>query len=284
MRYSAEERLDDLLAIGNAKSHSELQHHLALRPPAATDLEPSVPVSVFRTVHEAGPDGAIDTFVLMATDSRWKPIAHELIVALVDTDLLSGDDLDLVAEAFVAGDRWVYWECPDEWFSDEITIELPGWLDDDLDDPDDPDGSGAADEPPGEDDGPTLARRDLPRGARRWAADRLVRQEPGRWAALLARARELPSKVGAPILLGLMDAASCLPDDAARFIDRRAAESGDVAVRLAALRRLASYDAEAALALGLADRNGRVRAWARSETDPTGPVPSEPDEVQGSLF
>ena len=67
-------------------------------------------------------------------------------------------------------------------------------------------------------------------------------------------AGESPAKVAAGILFGLLDAADALGDSVAEVIEHAAMAAGNVGVRLAALRRLAGRDPEA--------------ARARAETDP----------------
>lgn len=268
VRFSAEEHLHDLMAIVGARSHAELQRLLVMHPPALRGPDTLVGIGAFRKVHAAGADGAIQSFILMATDPRWSSIAHDLIRDLIATQLLDDDELDLVAEAIIRADRWLYWACPDEWFDDEATIEIspPGRGDD---------GDDEGDVDPTDEPAPTLVRRDIPRGTRRWAAERLIRRDVVAWAAVLSRVDDLPANQGAPILLGLLDAADHLPAPAARLVDARGADSGDVVVRLAALRRIASYDVDEALRRGSADSNRRVRDWASAA------ALSEPPEPTG---
>jgi hypothetical protein len=83
--------------------------------------------------------------------------------------------------------------------------------DTDSDTPDELSAAGASDRP-------VVAAREIRPPLRRWAAERLVRADPGMWGAMVARARELDSKNGPAVLRGVLDAIETLPEPARKLI------------------------------------------------------------------
>ena len=63
-----------------------------------------------------------------------------------------------------------------------------------------------------------LSAREIRPPLRRWAAERLVRADPGIWGAMVVRARELDSKNGAAVTRGVLDAIDTLPEPARKLI------------------------------------------------------------------
>ncbi len=88
------------------------------------------------------------TALLIVTDQRWRNATGRLIRQIDESGLISPDDLDILAQTFLAADRHVYWEIPGEWFDGPATaIGLgPQPVDDDPDDDGEeaPDTSGLA--------------------------------------------------------------------------------------------------------------------------------------------
>lgn len=175
-----EARLEDMTALGTAASPDELHRALMLRPPAAFEREHSVPLNYFVRAHERGPAAAVTTAMLLVTDPRWVPVAQRLMRAIAATGIVSDDDLDLLAEVFVVAGPQVYWACPDGWLDGpRVVIDF-----DDGPTPISVDGTSTEDDHP-----PTVVARAVPGGARRWAAEYMIRRTPERWAQLRNRAR-----------------------------------------------------------------------------------------------
>ncbi len=138
--------------------------------------------------------------------------------------------------------------------------------------------------------GSTLVRRDLPPPLRRWAAARMVRQEPSSWGAVFARTRELDPRSAAAIMNGLLDVVDMIPMPAQDLLVRAGLDSSDHAVRRVGLGLVAARDGSAAAyARAIRDPNARIRAWAQAgvETQPAGssdkrPNPRGPREVVGT--
>ncbi|MGE0732807.1 MAG: hypothetical protein AB7Q92_32590 [Acidimicrobiia bacterium] len=194
----------------------------------------------------------------------------DLMDAFAATGVVDDEVLDLLAQAFVQADEHVWWRCPDDWFDGELVIELG----------DDAAAgkSSAAEEPAG--GGPTVVRRRVPPAVRRWAVRRLVAQQPSRWGPVLQLATAAPTKVAAPILLGLLDGEASLTAAAADLVREAAIASSDATVRMAGLRHLAASDRDAAVARAAArSRIGRCRTgWFDHAL---GLHPSEPSEHGG---
>lgn len=256
-RRDVEARAADLSSLGSAHEAGELHRALVLGPPAAYEREPTMPLHYFTRVHEHNPEGAATTAVLLVTDPRWVPASQPLMRAVADTGILSEQDLDLLAQTFVAAGPNVYWECPSDWFSGpEIVIAGEDKVVHDSDE----DTAGGA-EIDDDDDGRTVVARAVPAGARRWAAALLVRRAPASWGQLLVRARSLGGPDGGAILRGVLDAIDDLPVAAARLIRDEALQSSRHDVRLPAIQLLAEEDLEAARERAATDPSQKVRQW-----------------------
>ena len=284
-----EARLEDMTALGTAASPDELHRALMLRPPAAFEREHSVPLNYFVRAHERGPAAAVTTAMLLVTDPRWVPVAQRLMRAIAATGIVSDDDLDLLAEVFVVAGPQVYWACPDGWLDGpRVVIDF-----DDGPTPISVDGTSTEDDHP-----PTVVARAVPGGARRWAAEYMIRRTPERWAQLRNRARELAGQNGGYVLRGLLDAVDVLPRATARGLREEALRSGRAEVRLAALQLLAAEDVETARVRASRDPSQNVRRWGAQLRAPSdrvervadiGPPPGQaatgrPDRHQATLF
>lgn len=295
-RRDVEARLDDLAALTSARDAGELHRALVLGPPAAYERQPTLPLHSFRTVHEHSREGSVVTALLLITDPRWVPASGPLISRLESTGLITDEELDLLAQTFLAAGPHVYWACPDDWFGGpEIVISL----DDQPIEADRPPIEAIEfAETPSEDDHGALVARAVPSGARRWAAERALRSAPFAWGQILRRARDAGSQAGAAIMQGLLDAIDTLPPAAVDLIQTRALAWGRADVRHAALHLLAETDPDAAHALGAQDANDTIRKWAagcsRARSGPCvdeatrPPLPSDTDTgapaVQPALF
>jgi hypothetical protein len=104
---------------------------------------------------------------------------------------------------------------------------------------------------------------------RRWAAARLVTNDPSAWQALLHTARAEPSRDGAALAAGVMDVAAVIPVEERMRAIEDGLNWGSGIVRLAALPGLASLVGEhAALQRAQDDRNDKVRRWSPSSAHP----------------
>jgi len=167
---------------------------------------------VFHKFHAHDRDGAVTTAALLATDPRWRSGAGRLMSQIADSGLVPGDELDLLAETFVAAGPQVYWQVPEDWFTGpEIVIDFG--TGDDPGDAESVDG-----EMPEDDDRPVVVGRQVVAPLRRWAAARLLRSAPSRWPVLVARAKELDSKSAPAIMRGLIDAAEVVPHETRRVL------------------------------------------------------------------
>lgn len=229
MRYGPEARMADLGILLAAADADELHRALVLSVPACQEREPTLAVALFRSIHERAGDGAAVTAMLLMTDARWSAAARPVATRLEETGLVPGDELDLLARAFVAADDAVYWSCPADWFDGpEIVVTFD---DDDID--------GDEEEQPVDDREVVVARR-VTTGLRRWAAARLVRSEPSTWGELLGLARSVGGARGGAVMLGLLDERTILTHPAARLIETAALQWSRRDVRAAASRRVTS--------------------------------------------
>ncbi len=251
-------RIEDLAALGSAREATDLHKALVLGPPAAYEREPTMPLRYFTQVHERSPEGAATTAMLLVTDPRWVPASQPLMRAVSASGILSDEDLDLLAQAFVAAGPRVYWECPNDWFGGPAILIA---LDDEPRGIDGDEEIAHGAEIDEEDDARTLVTRAVPPGARRWAADRLVRRAPSTWVQLRARATSLGGPGGGAVLRGVLDAIDVLPIAAARLLRDEALQSSRGDVRLAAMQLLADEDLDAARDRAAFDPSQKVRQW-----------------------
>jgi hypothetical protein len=127
-----------------------------------------------------------------------------------ESGLVPDDQLDLLAQTFLAAGPQLYWEAPGEWFTGPAIVL----------DPDDP---GAVeviedDEPGDPGDGPVVFAREVRPPLRRWAAVRVVHSDPRCWGAVVQRARQVHPRGGAAIMHGLLDSIGLLTPSARDFV------------------------------------------------------------------
>lgn len=116
---------------------------------------------------------------------------------------------------------------------------------------------------------------------RRWAAARLVNNDGSAWRSLLDQATAEPSRDGAALAAGVMDAAKAIPLDQQLTATEEGLVWGSGIVRLAALPALARVVGdEAAIRRAQDDPNVKVRRWSPGSVD-TGKNPA-PDTERAS--
>jgi len=190
--------LDDLVALHTADEAGELHRRLlCFGSGGGNKADAFEPWCLFQKVHADEPEGAVATALLLLTDRRWCNATGRLVRRIEESGLVPEEQLDLLAQTFLAAGAQVYWEAPGDWF-DGPAIVL------------DADGDGAVEvlegeEPDEPDAGPVVFAREIRPPLRRWAAGRAVRSDPARWGALVQRARQVEPRGGAAIVHGLVD-------------------------------------------------------------------------------
>lgn len=204
--------LDDLVALHTAEDAGELHRLLLCHGDAVGNKSDAFePWCLLHRFHADEPDGAAVTALLLLTDRRWRNATWRLVRRIEDSGFVPDDQLDLLAQTFLAAGPQVYWEAPGDWFDDGPAIVL---------DPDSRDVVDVVDvEDLGEpDDVPVVFAREIRPPLRRWAAARAVRSDPGCWGALVQRAREVDPRAGAAIMFGLIDGIDVVAPAARGFL------------------------------------------------------------------
>lgn len=203
------------------------------------------PYVLFRRFHAEEPAGAVVTAALLCTDHRWRTASHHLIARIIDSGLLAAADELQLAEWFIAPTLGVELEA----------VEIAS-----VDEPVDL-GASSVTVPVGDPDVSVVERSIWP-PLRRWAAARMVAQDPRCWRSLLDAASALPSRDGAALAAGVMDATTHLPSAERAEAIAAGLASGSGTVRLAALPALAELEGtNHALARAAGDPSAKVRAW-----------------------
>ena len=142
--------LHELAAFFGAASPHEFHRMLVTLPPVPGNTgDTFLPWCLFHKFHEGQPDGAATTAMLLVTDRRWRTATGRLIGRIAESGLVPAEDLDLLAQTFLAAGRCVYWEVPAEWFDGpEIVIE---GADTEPDEPDEVSAAEASDRTSGRD-------------------------------------------------------------------------------------------------------------------------------------
>jgi len=202
--------LDDFVALHTADDASELHRRLLCFGDGGDNKADAFePWCLFHKFHADEPAGAVVTALLLLTDRRWRNATGRLVRRIEESGLVPDDQLDLLAQTFLAAGAQVYWEAPRDWF-DGLAIVL---------DADGPDDAEMEDEEPGDpDDGPVVFAREVRSPLRRWAAGRAVRSDPCCWGALVQRARQVDPRGGAAIIHGLVDSIDLLAPAARGFV------------------------------------------------------------------
>ncbi|MGH2513725.1 MAG: hypothetical protein ACRDGQ_13700, partial [Candidatus Limnocylindrales bacterium] len=227
------DRLEDLIGLHGATNAEELWRAL-IAPPAALAGHPFEAIGLFRQHHGNGEPDALTTALLLCTDRRWEPYTGRLVAGLVDTGILDEANRGELVECFLWSDVYRV-EYPIGWFGTRLVVVDPNPA------------AGSAPEIV-EVDPVTLVpvERHIAPPLRRWAAAAALRRDPGTFAAVIRRARELDPRAGAAAMSGALDAVDALGQAGAR----RAIEFGLVwprgSVRIQAIDLLADVDPEAA--------------------------------------
>jgi hypothetical protein len=257
----------EFVELWSAPTADALHRVLVLHQPIRRSADVYEPFALLEKHHDAEPASSVVTATLLLTDRRWRKGVGQLVRRIADaTTILDQEQLDLLAHAFLAADEALYWQVPDDWFSDDdIIIDLGAITlepdDEDADEDRDPVAPG-----------PTVARREVAPPLRRWAAARAASREPAVWATLFARTRELDARSAAAVMSGLLDVIDALEPPVQELLIRKATRWPDQAVRRAGLALVADRDGpEMAVKLAANDPNARVREWAKSlrSTSPT---------------
>jgi hypothetical protein len=247
---------DTFLDLHSASTVDELWSTLLAWHGIRSSTQWEEPFILFRRFHAENPEGAVVTAALLCTDQRWRKASHHLVVRLVESGVLTDADQHQLAEWFVEASLGIH-------LAAEV-IDVPEVVRDTEPHRRD------AEEPRRPDDGAEIVvvSRDIWPPLRRWAAARLVREDPSRWRALLDSTTDLSSSDAAALAAGVMDAAQNIPNDERVLAVAAGLDSGSGIVRLAALPALAALEgADTALTRAAADPSAKVRAWT-----PTAPA------------
>jgi hypothetical protein len=261
--------LGELVSLWTAASADALHRVLVLHPSGRESADAFEPIALLTKHHDTEPGTSVATATLLLTDRRWRGGVGQLVRGIAESGLLTPEQLDGLALAFLAADRYVYWPVPDAWFPAESVALVVG--DDVGEDADEVAVS----------EGPAVAARDVAPPLRRWAAARLVAREPASWPRLLARAQDLDARHGAAVVTGMFDSIGVMPADAQTWLVTKGTTWRHQSVRRAALEVVAARDgAHVAAQLAHADPNAKIRAWAAtlgaSKPGAPGPEVDEP--------
>jgi hypothetical protein len=250
--------------LWSAETSDDLRRVLVLYSPMRSSADAFEPYALLSKHHDIDPSSTAVTAMLMATDIRWRGGAGSLIRRIEQSGMVDDGALDLLAEAFLAAGDALFWEVPDEWFGAEIVIAI-GEADQEL-----------VEGEEGDDERPTVARREVYPPLRRWAAGRLVGREPERWGDVYKRAGDLNARAAAATVSGLLDVIDSLPTATQDYLIDNAVRWPEHSVRRQGIGLVAERKGpEAAHAIAAGDPSAGVRAWAPSLLDPPQP-PKEP--------
>ena len=195
--------LEDLVALHTSDDAGELHRRLlCFGAGGGNKSDAFEPWCLFHHVHAEEPDGAVVTALLLLTDGRWRNATGRLVRQIEESGLVPDDQLDLLAQTFLAAGPQLYWEAPGDWFTGPAFMldpDVPGAIEV-LED----------DEPGDPEDGPVVFAREVRPPLRRWAAVRVVGSDPSCWGAVVQRARQVDPRGGAAIIHGLLDSIGLL--------------------------------------------------------------------------
>ena len=243
--------LDELVSLWTAATADALHRVLVLHPYARGSADAFEPIALLTKHHATEPGTSVATASLLLTDRRWRGGVGQLVLGIADSGLLTDEQLDALALAFLAADRYMYWPVPDAWFTAEsVALVISDDVGEDADEV-------AVSE------GPAVAARDVAPPVRRWAAARLVAQDPAAWAQVLARAQDLDARHGAAVVAGMFESIEHMPAAAQAWLVTKGTTWPHQSVRRAALKVVAARDgADVAFQLAHADPNAKIRDWA----------------------
>ncbi len=243
--YDADDpALDELAGAGDREGLCRLLLHSAWGWGSSTRHEEAV--GLLRDLPSEASVPNVLVALLLCTCRRWDRVTAKLIAGIEQGGVLSGPDLDELAESLL---------------SDKVTIVFPlawiseRWVEFDI--------AGGPSRTVEVDKSATAQdERRVEPPLRRWGAARLLRNDPAQLGDLLARADSLPPRHRDALLHGLLDSFDGLDTDQRRLLVRRALGSGIARVRRAALDRLCELDGPTvAQRRARSDPDRTVRAW-----------------------
>jgi len=102
--------LDELVALHTADAPDELHRRLLCFPDGGGNKADAFePWCLLRQFHKDESEGAVVTALLLLTDRRWRNATGRLVRRIEESDLVPDDDLDLLAQTFLAAESQVYW-------------------------------------------------------------------------------------------------------------------------------------------------------------------------------
>jgi hypothetical protein len=219
--------LEEMFVLSDAGTVDEFHRRLVLFPPVGRSRADAFePACLFRHYHGIEERGAATTALLLVSDGRWRNATGRIMETIATSGLIGDEHLDLLAQSFLAAGRCLYWQAPEGWFDDSVEVVLEDRTDSG------PPGAVAASAVT--DDRPVVVPREIRPPLRRWAAARLVRQDPAIWGSVLKRTGELDARSAAAVMRGLLDAIGSLPEPVQSLLRRRAADWPQRDVRAAA--------------------------------------------------
>lgn len=124
-RVDPEDGMREVFDLWSAETAEDLHRVLVLYPPIRGSFDAFEPFCLLQKHHETEPETSAVTAVLLLTDGRWRGGVGALARRIGESGLLGDEQLDLLARTFLLADDAVYWQVPDEWFSEEgIIIDL----------------------------------------------------------------------------------------------------------------------------------------------------------------
>jgi hypothetical protein len=266
----------DFVDRWSAPTADALHRILVLQGAEDRSADSFEPFALLGKHHEIEPETSVTTALLLLTDRRWQGGASHLVRRIAESGILTDEQLDLLAQTFLAADDGVYWQLPDHWFAGGPVIELPAlWVGAEEEE----EYAEAGPEEEDEANGPVVARRTVFPPLRRWAAARELNREPSGWGAMMNRAQELGGRDGAAVMAGLLDGIDVLPADARAFLAERGSPWPHDSVRRLAYEHIATREGvDAVLRPALDDPSAKVRAWAGQLAEPS-PGDSPADEL-----
>ncbi len=249
--------------LWTAATSDDLRRVLVLHPPIRSSADAFEPYVLLVKHDKVDPASTAVTAMLMVTDVRWRGGAGPLMRRIEQSGMVDDGELDLLAEAFLAAGDALFWEVPDEWFGDEIVIALDGADQDFIEEAED-----------GDDERPTVSRREVFPPLRRWAAGRLVGPQPERWADVFKRAGDLDARAAAATVSGLLDVIDGLPTATQDFLIDKAVRWPNHSVRRQGIGLVAERKGpEAAHAIAAADPNIEPPRQPKAKARPDVPAP-----------
>lgn len=244
--------LGELQDLGSAPTADALHRVLVLSRPVRRSTDTMEPLWLLRRIAETEPDEVFTTAFLLLTDHRWRKGVSQLVRRIDESGCVDAEDLDELAEAFLAADQVLYWAVPEDWFGGQEILVVG--LDDVAVD--------GGDDEPDDGEGACVARQVHP-PLRRWAAARVVSTDPTEVGAVFERTGAVDARSAAAIMAGLLDVIDRVDVATRNRLIDAAVEWPEHGVRSAGIQLVAARDgAIVAHELAARDPNARIRSWA----------------------